>query len=163
MSLTMTEEPQPSKADVKPAGACEERSSGENGIQYLKSFLDDNRYFPALESYFLGILSFLVEPESFDEGLSSQRIQDAVDVIDKSIARSLWSDVWDLWASLILIVREIPYNDPKQELLIDFLKRLRQKTPGTTDTKLTIHEEVCGVIPLRHTVQATSSLPTIQS
>ena len=39
--------------------------------------------------------------------------------------------LWTLWGLLFRIVQMIPYNHPKQELLVNFLKTLRRKKVGT--------------------------------
>ena len=39
--------------------------------------------------------------------------------------------LWKLWSLLFRIVQMIPYNHPKQELLVNFLKTLRRKKVGT--------------------------------
>jgi hypothetical protein len=38
---------------------------------------------------------------------------------------------WALWMSLFAIVRKIPYNHPKQELLVVFVIKLSHKEMGT--------------------------------
>jgi hypothetical protein len=106
-------------------------------LKSIKAFSSD-------DSEVLAILVFLVE--SFN--VNSQIIQDAVDGIDRLFSKTLepyqstttWYGnddpgaegfLWMLWGVLLDVARKVPYNHPKQEVLVDFLKRLHQKEAGT--------------------------------
>jgi hypothetical protein len=141
----MAEELQPPKVDVKP---CEERvsrttTSGNDSPLDLKSIKASS----SDDSEVLAILVFLVESVN----VNSQIIQDAVDGIDRLFSKTLKlyqstttataaydrddpgaeMFLWMLWGLLLEVARKVPYNHPKQEVLVDFLKRLDQKEAGT--------------------------------
>src|SRR5712664_2425387 len=109
-------------------------SSGCEGLD-LKSIRDNiARPDSGLEAGFLTILLSLLE--------GHQSIQDAVKEINALYPTMLpWhygtgtyvtvDFFWTFWGAIFEIVRILPYNHPKQELLIGFIMLLRRRVMGS--------------------------------
>ena len=104
---------------------------------------------PDLQSDILDVLVFLVQ--SANEDNQNKIIHDALEKLTKLYLRAQpFPDrpngevdggpkaydaelfFWVLWGLVLMIVRMMPYNHPKQELLVKFLMTLHRKKVGTT-------------------------------
>ncbi|KAN0086969.1 Protein of unknown function (DUF3632) domain containing protein [Elaphomyces granulatus] len=96
-----------------------------------------------------------MESSSSNEKGYVRSIRDAVEAINKlyppTQPRSS-AFLWTFWDSLLMVAKRIPYNDdPKQNLLVDFLTNLHQKTIGTVSIGKDIESRVWRDLPLLDT------------
>jgi hypothetical protein len=103
----------------------------------MRSIQNDIEAFPGLRSTVLTILLTLLQSERGKEDRSIQNAMKEIIEIYPTTKPSYYAgnDVeiffWELWGALFRIVHTIPYNDPKQELFINLLLKLRRRVTGT--------------------------------
>jgi hypothetical protein len=140
--LAKSGELQPSKVEAKPSDCKVEgipSSENDSTSDYFKDIKTHVEAFPSLtKSKCLTILLTLMESSGSNEKGYVRSIHDAVEAINelypstqpRSCRPSAF--LWTFWDSLLIVAKRIPYNDdPKQNLLVDFLTNLHQKTIGT--------------------------------
>jgi hypothetical protein len=129
-----------SKVDTKPSKECVLSSENDPlDFSSIKNHTEDT-----LMGLILDHLVLLLQ--CTDEDNQIKKIHSAVLGITELYLRAQHSDqlysedpmvydvetfLWQLWGLLFTIVQMIPYNHPKQELLVNFLETLRKKKVGT--------------------------------
>ena len=145
--LAKSGELQPPKVEAKPSDCKVEgipSNEKDSTSDYFKDIKTHTEAFPSLtKSKCLTILLTLMESSSSNEKGYVRSIHDAVEAINKlypSTQPRSSAFLWTFWDSLLMVAKRIPYkDDPKQNLLVDFLTNLHQKTIGTVSIR-----KVCG-------------------